>query len=657
MTDHPFIALGLGLLVESACWTRLRWNFDDNTYIRAWQISVITSAATAIYVWLDGDRLSALQRLLAWLPALFLPVQLAQAYGLRDSMPLSTFSFFARQRQLRNQRLGLRDTSTRFNFGNVYFASCLIASTLGEKANSVWFLIGLIGLTGWIILAARQTRWAPLALAMAVAGCLAIGGQVGLTVLHEKVMRHYGRNKGPRSPDVTQTAIGDLGEIKQSQNIQWRLKPRHNHLPPRYLRTVAFNKYGDGRWQNQRAQGKPADFDWAAIDETTEGSNRYVITSNEAKPPAESDLPSFSLRGAVEEESQLPLPGDAAIIHDFKLEKIDHNSLGTVRISPSNAIIDGTVFWQYEPTVEIPPEKPDLDIPNMEEQVILSVARELKLAGVPTLEAKLELLGNWFEDHFRYTKYNRIEPMRDGEFGRSTTAIAVFLTTERRGHCEYYATAAALLLRAADIPTRYAVGFSVKERDSRREEFVLRGTHAHAWCRVWDAQAKRWIDFDPTPGNWLEMEHIRTDWSQWFQDWLLRAREDFALWRTDSHNRMGLAIGMISVGVVAFIFIGRRLWKSKHVVNVAVKGQPVFETTRTPLHDLEPAARDILGPRPPGLPFSRWLLGLKESIGKPEQLDEAIRLHQRMRYDPAPPDAPPLERLKALVDEIKAALP
>ena len=47
MTEHPFIAIGLALLVEGARWMRLRWDFDDSAYIRAWQISVISSAATA----------------------------------------------------------------------------------------------------------------------------------------------------------------------------------------------------------------------------------------------------------------------------------------------------------------------------------------------------------------------------------------------------------------------------------------------------------------------------------------------------------------------------------------------------------------------------------------------------------------------------------
>src|SRR5690606_15766484 len=68
MTWHPVIAVILALLVESARMTRLRWNFDDNAAIRAWQLSVLASGAMAVLIWLDGDPVNALPRLLGWLP-------------------------------------------------------------------------------------------------------------------------------------------------------------------------------------------------------------------------------------------------------------------------------------------------------------------------------------------------------------------------------------------------------------------------------------------------------------------------------------------------------------------------------------------------------------------------------------------------------------
>ena len=46
----------------------------------------------------------------------------------------------------------------------------------------------------------------------------------------------------------------------------------------------------------------------------------------------------------------------------------------------------------------------------------------------------------------------------------AATKVAEFLLKTRAGHCEHFATATTMLLRAAGVPTRYAVGYSVQEK-------------------------------------------------------------------------------------------------------------------------------------------------------------------------------------------------
>ncbi len=75
-------------------------------------------------------------------------------------------------------------------------------------------------------------------------------------------------------------------------------------------------------------------------------------------------------------------------------------------------------------------------------------------------------------------------------FGRSEA--------ERRGHCQYFATAAVLLLRRAGHTARCVVGFASEEIDDRG--VVFRGLHAHAWTELVNAQG-RWQRFDPTPST------------------------------------------------------------------------------------------------------------------------------------------------------------
>ncbi len=169
MTGRPFIGLMAALLVEARHWTRIRWDFDDEDCGRAWQITSIIIAVAAVLIWLDGNRYTALHSLLSWMPVLLLPMQFVQSYGLRDALPLGMFSFLASRHRKRNQRLGLIEDTAHFNFGNVLFATAMVAATVGSQASSWTFLPGLVTLTGWALLSAGRSRRLSLIPALAIA--------------------------------------------------------------------------------------------------------------------------------------------------------------------------------------------------------------------------------------------------------------------------------------------------------------------------------------------------------------------------------------------------------------------------------------------------------------------------------------------------------
>ena len=67
-----------------------------------------------------------------------------------------------------------------------------------------------------------------------------------------------------------------------------------------------------------------------------------------------------------------------------------------------------------------------------------------------------------------------------------TTAAEAF--ADGRGVCQDHAHIFLAAARSAGIPARYAVGFSVSERDGER--WLGRGRDAHAWALVWNGQAQ-----------------------------------------------------------------------------------------------------------------------------------------------------------------------
>ncbi|MES2923526.1 MAG: transglutaminase-like domain-containing protein [Verrucomicrobiota bacterium] len=656
MTGRPLTGILLAVLVESARWTKFRWDFNEAACARAWQFTTIAIALAAVLVFLDGTPYEALPNLLTWLPALLLPMQFVQSYGLSDSMPVNIFSFLASHRRKRNLRLGLTESVIHVNFGNIYFVTAMIAATLGRDSNSWLFLPGIIILTGWMLMSTGRSRPAHLLVALTVAGGIAIAGQLGIKEL-QALVGNSAPGQSTFDPNYVSTSVGKPGKFEQSPDIVWRLRPVEKGLPPALLRTATYNAYDTGRWKIRPVIASTfKDLDTL---EPAPGEIYQLLTANlptDAKKDAvRAGLPRFKLRGAAFAETPLALPGDAASVRDFELDGIESNSLGTVRVFPKNSVIEGTVLWQGGSNPESPPFPEDLVVLTQEEDVLDEVLLELRLNDQPTLREKLQVIRGWFQQNFSYTRTLTIS--NPGFTPNTPTAVGQFLTLSRQGHCEYFATATTLLLRRAKIPARYAIGYAVKERDAKRNEFVIRGTHGHAWCRVWDKDARQWIDLDTTPGSWLANLAPQTSAMQRFNDQVKRIREDFFLWRNRPTNRLAVTLVMSSIALGVLAFIVKRLWRSKRLLEAATRSNgyegPV---SQTPLNALEQPAEKCLGHRPPGQPLGDWLTGLRPALTDASILDEAIELHQRLRFDPQPREQAERERLAELAKQLETAI-
>lgn len=648
MTDRPVLGLLLALVLEGRHWTRVRWEFDDAACARVWQFTAMGTALAAVLIWLDGNRYTALPNLLSWLPPLLIPMQFIQSYGMRDAVPLSAFSFLAHRRRQRNRRLGLIEETPHFNFGNVLFSVTMVSSTVGSKSSSWLFLPGMVLLVGWMLVSSGRGRLKMMVPVLFVTGLLAMGGRFVLERTEEWLGRAGGHGRSGFDPNFSNTLIGTTGFVRQSPDIVWRLQPAPGSVLPRLLRIASFNTYLGSNWQNQRGNATDfLDLDTRLID----GIPHYLLDEFWiGNDPTR--LPAFTLRGASDAKTPLPMPGDAAALSDFALDGVERNGFGTVRVFPKNPVIEGKVFWGGASNPEAPPlPKEDLRMPTAERESVAAITDLLGIRAEMPLAERLVRIRTFFHHEFRYTRQLTIRhPTYRMDVG---TAVSRFLTDTRAGHCEYFATAAALILREAGIPARYATGYMLLEPDSKRGGYVIRGTHGHAWCRVWDAGAGSWLDFDPTPPDWTGSVTTALTLSQRFGDQLKRLREDFFLWRNHPDHRQGISYAMMGVGMLLSVFIAHRLWRSKRRLESRsrVSGYE-GPLVRTPLHDLETRARKHLGARPPGLPFARWLERLQPVLPQSTCLHEAIAIHQRLRFDPAPPAADDQQRLVQLSEEI-----
>jgi hypothetical protein len=72
-----------------------------------------------------------------------------------------------------------------------------------------------------------------------------------------------------------------------------------------------------------------------------------------------------------------------------------------------------------------------------------------------------------------------------------------FLFETRNGFCEHYASAFAVLMRAAGIPARIVTGYQGGQRNPFGNYYIVYQADAHAWTEVW-LSSEGWVRVDPT---------------------------------------------------------------------------------------------------------------------------------------------------------------
>ncbi len=104
--------------------------------------------------------------------------------------------------------------------------------------------------------------------------------------------------------------------------------------------------------------------------------------------------------------------------------------------------------------------------------------------------------------------------------------LAEFLFVRRKGHCEYFASAMAVMLRTSGIPSRVVTGFQGGTLNPITGWHVIRGSDAHSWVEAW-LPGEGWVVFDPTPPgpdsrheSWwtklfLYVDAAETFWQEW----------------------------------------------------------------------------------------------------------------------------------------------
>ncbi len=79
--------------------------------------------------------------------------------------------------------------------------------------------------------------------------------------------------------------------------------------------------------------------------------------------------------------------------------------------------------------------------------------------------------------------------------------LADFLFRVKQGHCEYFATALAVMLRTQGIASRVVNGFQTGVYNETADAYTVSQRDAHSWVEAYFPSVDAWVSFDPTPAN------------------------------------------------------------------------------------------------------------------------------------------------------------
>ena len=357
----------------------------------------------------------------------------------------------------------------------------------------------------------RDKRVAGFAL-LALAAALAAGSIVGLPPLsrwmEHRIIRALG---GAETGFSDRMWLGSLDGLLDSEEVVMRVEgPR-----PDYLRGVVFDHYEIGRWGHR----KPS----------------RVTRIDVAAPHAGEGRVRLTVVAGARDRYFLPLGASAVTAGGATLAV---NRFGVLRVGEGLAT-EVSFATSGPPTFAVePPTEDDLDVPPALRRTLLRIAQRWT-TGASTPEEKLAAivarLGTF--TYSRTFERKRADPILD------------FLIDDKRGHCEYFATATALLARSVGVPARVVAGYRVAEQNAVGGYWVVREKNAHAWAEVW-LPGRGFVTVDATPPDLLAQNAPhRTRWVSAMID-VVAVWSSRTLARVTLLDLVYLGLGVLAVGLV-----------------------------------------------------------------------------------------------------------
>jgi transglutaminase-like putative cysteine protease len=362
---------------------------------------------------------------------------------------------------------------------------------------------------------------------IALLGCMSVvlAGAIFMTVPRTARVTH-----GPKSgyhlvgfaPEVT---LGELGPILESPEQVMKVKfvdaksgQFYALTEPPLLRGATLAEYAGGHWQF----GPGAEHKIVPIPIETKLTSLSGLVRQEfvvepignnvlfCVPPQLNISESSSLRYDPARDQIRRQPRDLSEQVDYQLLTSGLRNHRQVPVIPNPQPLSDRDRKQL---LQLPGQDGEEGLPL---PGLIAQAQEV-VADVPvdSPQRRARILESYLRDSHRF-QYSLERPARD----RSVDPIEDFVTGHPTGHCEYFASALALMLRSVGVPARLAIGFKGGDFNPLTQCYEVQQLHAHSWVEAYLApdqvpqdmmrdgpfvEAMRangaWLVLDPTPGG------------------------------------------------------------------------------------------------------------------------------------------------------------
>ena len=341
-----------------------------------------------------------------------------------------------------------------------------------------------------------------------------------------------------------EVALGEIGEIMQSDKraLAFEITRMNGGMPVTpeqfttaagmdelLLRGNALGKYESGRWTGtqQRVEAR-----WAMPFATKPSDSDFRFRISQDPPIHNFALVPAPVSNAVNK-------GNGTLLQHPYSYAVEHRFSEAEELRRSQQV-------DYEVWVKTPNDRSNVHLPGGSRKAgedRLSVALQLREAGynqiayiTPNLPDLLPKLVKKTNELCRDETGELLPPAQrirrvmfflntSGEFTYSHTLNIInpdidpvedFLLNQKKGHCEYFASAATLMLQSAGLPARVVNGYKGWDLNTVSGKYEVKQKYAHTWMEVF--VDGRWETHDPTPSAPREEIVSKTSQMDWWND-------------------------------------------------------------------------------------------------------------------------------------------